>query len=123
MLARGKTLAACEFRRGGRTHLFDYARLSGGHHHVYPQHFLVADLIDSLRSVGGDIRFVIPVEAVDLGDRPVCRLADRTSVACGVVLGCDGFHGVCRPAAIGTVCASIDFGAEWLALLAEGALE
>ena len=119
MLTRGKTLGACEFRRGGRSHLFDYARLSHGLHYVYPQQLLVADLIDALRSVGGEIRFGTPVEAIDVGDRPAILLADGTSVDCGVVLGCDGFHGVSRPAATGTVCAGVDFGAEWLALLAD----
>jgi p-hydroxybenzoate 3-monooxygenase len=119
MLRRGKTLGACEFRRGRRTHLFDYARLSHGHHHVYPQQLLIADLIDSLGGVGGEIRFATPVEAIDLGDRPVLRLADGTSERCGVVLGCDGFHGVSRAAAAGTVYAGVDFGAEWLALLAD----
>jgi p-hydroxybenzoate 3-monooxygenase len=121
MLQRGKTLGACEFRRRGRTHVFDYATLSGGHHHVYPQQFLVGDLIDSLRAAGGEIRFGTPVEAMRLGDPAVILAADGTSVACDFVLGCDGFHGVCRPAAVGTVCCAVDFGAEWLALLAEAA--
>jgi len=37
MLTRGKTIGACEFRRGGRRHVFDYAAPSGRAHHVYPQ--------------------------------------------------------------------------------------
>jgi p-hydroxybenzoate 3-monooxygenase len=37
-------------------------------------------------------------------------------------LGCDGFHGVFRAAtAAATSCAEVDFGAEWLAVLAEAA--
>ena len=46
---------------------------------------------------------------------------DGTSIECDFVLGCDGFHGVSRAAAAGTACSEIDFGAEWLALLAEAA--
>ena len=121
MLTRGKTLGACEFRRGGRTQVFDYASLSGGHHHVYPQQFLVGDLIDSLRAAGGEIRFGTPVETIRVGPPPAIMAADGTAVLCDFVLGCDGFHGVCRPAAVGTVCCGVDFEAEWLALLAEAA--
>ena len=121
MLKRGKTLGACEFRRGGVRHVFDYGSLSGARHHVYPQQFLVADLIDSLRSVGTEVRFATPVESVELGDGPVVRGDDGTTVDCDFVLGCDGFHGVSRLAATGAVCSGVDFGAEWLALLAEAA--
>ena len=39
----------------------DYGSLSGARHHVYPQQFLVGDLIDSLRSVGAEVRFATPV--------------------------------------------------------------
>jgi p-hydroxybenzoate 3-monooxygenase len=93
--------------------------MSGAAHYVYPQQFLVADLIDSLRAVGGSVRFASPVESVRLADQPVIRAADGTSFEVDFVLGCDGFHGVCRAAAAGTVCSEVDFGAEWLALLAE----
>jgi p-hydroxybenzoate 3-monooxygenase len=99
--------------------VLDYASLSGGVHHVYPQQFLVADLIDSLRAVGGCVRFATPVESIRLADRPVICAADGTSLEVDFVLGCDGFHGVSRAAAAGTVCSEVDFGAEWLALLAE----
>jgi 2-polyprenyl-6-methoxyphenol hydroxylase-like FAD-dependent oxidoreductase len=121
MLTRGKTLGACEFRRGGIRHVFNYGSLSGALHHVYPQQALVADLIDSLRSVGTEVRFATPVKSVELGDRPVVRGDDGTTVDCDFVLGCDGFHGVSRLAATEAVCSGVDFGAEWLALLAEAA--
>ena len=119
MLERGKTLGSCEFRRGGHSYVFDYGALSGGLHWVYPQQFLVGDLIDSFRSSGGHIRFATPAESLALGDRPVIRAGDGTSVECDYILGCDGFHGVSRTAAHGAVSSEVDFGAEWLALLAE----
>jgi p-hydroxybenzoate 3-monooxygenase len=119
MLNAGKTLGSCEFRRGDKRHVLDYGSLSGALHRVYPQQLLVGDLIDSLRSAGADVRFATPVESVQLGDRPAIRAADGTSVGCDFVLGCDGFHGVSREAATGMVCSAVDFGAEWLALLAE----
>jgi p-hydroxybenzoate 3-monooxygenase len=119
MLTRGKTLGACEFRRAGMKHLFDYASLAGASHHVYPQQLLVGDLIDSLRSAGGEIRFEAPVESMLLEDRPIILAGDGGSLNCDFVLGCDGFHGVSRVAATGTSCHGVEFGAEWLAVLAE----
>jgi 2-polyprenyl-6-methoxyphenol hydroxylase-like FAD-dependent oxidoreductase len=91
MLKRGTTSGSCEFRRDGRSYVFDYASLCGSHHRVYPQQLLVGDPIDSLRSTGGEIRFDSPVDSIDLRQsRPAVRLADGTSVDCEVVLGCDG---------------------------------
>jgi p-hydroxybenzoate 3-monooxygenase len=118
MLARGKTLGSCEFRRGGRSYVFDYGSISGGRHYVYPQQLLVGDLIDCLRLSGGEVRFATPVESVTLGDRPAIRASDGSSIACDLIVGCDGFHGV-SGAAGGTLRAEVDFDAEWLALLAE----
>jgi hypothetical protein len=70
MLARGKTIGACEFRRNGRRYVFDYAALSGAAHHVYPQ-LLVGDLIDALRPADGEIQFGVAAESVRLADEPV----------------------------------------------------
>jgi p-hydroxybenzoate 3-monooxygenase len=118
MLARGKTIGACEFRRDGRRHVFDYAALSGAAHHVYPQQLLVGDLIDALRSAGGEIRFGAAADAVRLADEPVI-VTGGGEVRCGFVVGCDGFHGIARAAARGTRCCGVDFGARWLAILAQ----
>jgi p-hydroxybenzoate 3-monooxygenase len=122
MLERGTTSGSCEFRRDGRSYAFDYASLCGSRHRVYPQQLLVGDLIDSLRSLGGQVRFDSPVDSIDLRrSRPAVRLADGTSVDCELVVGCDGFHGVSRAAVPGAVCSEVDFAAEWLTLLAEAA--
>jgi p-hydroxybenzoate 3-monooxygenase len=119
LLGAGSTSGTCEFRRGGRRHVLDYARLAGARHRVYPQQWLVADLIDALRSAGGDIRYACPAQDVVIAEHPEIRLDDGTSVRCDFVLGCDGFHGITRAAMKDVACAGVDFGAEWLALLAE----
>jgi p-hydroxybenzoate 3-monooxygenase len=119
MRSRGMTSDACEFRRGGVRHVFDYGALTGMRHHVYPQQLLVADLIDALRVAGGDVRFGSPVEQVHVAGRPVIRLDTGEEISCDFVLGCDGFHGVTRAAIQGASVSGIDFGAEWLTLLAE----
>ena len=116
---RGLTSEACEFRRGGVRHVFDYAELTGVRHHVYPQQLLVADLIDELRAVGGEVAFGRAAAAIRIAERPVIVLADGDEVSCDFVLGCDGFHGVSRPALEGASCSGVDFGAELLWVDAE----
>jgi p-hydroxybenzoate 3-monooxygenase len=115
---RGFTSEACEFRRGGVRYVFDYAGLSGFRHHVYPQQLLVADMIDALRACGGEVRFGCPAAQIRLGDPPVIVLADGEEVFCDFVVGADGFHGISRDALNGETC-GVDFGAAWLAFLAE----
>jgi p-hydroxybenzoate 3-monooxygenase len=68
MLKGGMTLGSCEFRRGGERHVFEYGSLAGALHHVYPQQFLVGDLIDSLRLAGAEVHFATPVESLRLRD-------------------------------------------------------
>lgn len=60
-----------------------------------------------------------PAAAIRLRDRPVIELVDGHSLVCDVVLGCDGFHGVSRTAVPDVGQCGVDFGAEWLAVLAE----
>jgi p-hydroxybenzoate 3-monooxygenase len=119
MLTRGFTSGACEFRRAGVQHVFDYAELAGVSHHVYPQQLLVGDLIDELRAVGGEVAFGRAVAEIRIAERPVIVLAGGDEVACEFVLGCDGFHGVSRPALEGASCSGVDFGAELLFVDAE----
>ena len=119
MQQRGKTLGVCEFRRDGHGYVYDYGSLCGARHRIYPQQLLVADLIDALRGAGGEIRFVTPAAAIHVRDRPVIELVDGHSLVCDIVLGCDGFHGVSRTAVSDLGHCGVDFGAEWLAILAE----
>ena len=116
---RGFTSGACEFRRGGVRHVFDYAELTGVQHHVYPQQLFVADLIEELRAVGGDVAFGCAAAAIRIAERPVIVLADGDEVSCDFVLGCDGSHGASRPALKGASCSGVDVGAEMLFLDAE----
>jgi p-hydroxybenzoate 3-monooxygenase len=117
--ARGFPSEACEFRRDGVRHLFDYAALTGFRHHIYPQQLLVADMIDALRAGGGEICFGRAVAEIRVAERPGIVLADGEEVSCDFVLGCDGFHGVSRHALRRATCSGVDFGAAWLAFLAE----
>nr|WBO76644.1 4-hydroxybenzoate 3-monooxygenase [Streptomyces sp. SBE_14.2] len=129
LLARGQVHNECEFRFAGQRHRFEYASLTGRHHFIYPQQFLVTDLVREYADVrGGAIRFgVRDVELHGLdSDRPSVSYTDpesglRQVVRADVVAGCDGARGVSRAALPpGYVRISrFDYGIGWLALLAE----
>lgn len=53
LLERARRDTACEFRFDGERHPFGYHELTGGHHWVYPQQFLVTDLVREYADVRG----------------------------------------------------------------------
>ncbi|MGA5798105.1 4-hydroxybenzoate 3-monooxygenase [Streptomyces cellulosae] len=128
LLERARRDTACEFRFDGGRHVFGYHELTGRHHWVYPQQFLVTDLVREYADVrGGAVRFgVRDVRVHDPdGDRPsvsyVCPESGRREVVvCEFVAGCDGARGVTRTAVAGRArVARHDYGIGWLTLLAE----
>jgi p-hydroxybenzoate 3-monooxygenase len=72
-------------RREGRTVHVPLTELTGRHLTVYGQQEVVKDLIGACLERGIPIEFEAPAE-------------DPTALDCDFVAGCDGFHGVCRPA-------------------------
>jgi p-hydroxybenzoate 3-monooxygenase len=89
----------------GERHHIDFRGLTGGRTvTVYAQTEVVKDLIARRQADGGRIEFEVTgtaVAALD-SDRPVLSYtaADGSSheVECDAIAGCDGFHGICRPA-------------------------
>jgi len=88
----------------GESHRIALADLTDGKAvTVYGQHEVVKDLIAARLAVGGDLRFEAKVTAVrdfktaapqiDFVENGVAK-----TLACDYVAGCDGFHGLCRPA-------------------------
>ncbi len=71
---------------------------------IYAQTEIVKDLIQARLAAGGQVEFgVSDTEVADLDTgQPELRYTDaagnRHEVRCDVIAGCDGFHGVCRPA-------------------------
>ena len=71
---------------------------------MYAQTELVKDLIAQRLAVGAPVEFgVTDTEVTGLdADHPVLRYTDadgrRHDLACDAIAGCDGFHGICRPA-------------------------
>ena len=122
LLHHGTTL---RFR--GRNHHIDFVDLTGKAVMVYGQHEVVKDLIAQRLKDGGKIEF----EAADVAvheiesDKPYITWRDKSDAPqrldCDFIAGCDGFHGICRPAIPDTVLTSYErvypFG--WLGILAK----
>jgi p-hydroxybenzoate 3-monooxygenase len=116
-----------ELRFKGEGHRIDFADLAGGRGvTVYGQHEVVKDLVSTRLAAGGEILFEAKAESVhDLdGDKPSIRYrsdGELRELHCAVIAGCDGFHGICRPAIPEGVLSFFErvypFG--WLGILAQ----
>jgi p-hydroxybenzoate 3-monooxygenase len=92
-------------RFGGRSHRIALTELSGGRSiMVYAQHEVIKDLVKARLEAGAPIEFgVKDVTLQDLDTQaPKIRYRDGAGalreLACDYVAGCDGFHGISRPA-------------------------
>ncbi len=93
-----------ELRFDGAGHRIDLSGLTGGRAiTVYGQQEVVKDLIAARLAFGGPLHFEasdVRVEGLESG-RPSVRYLHAGAeqrLEADVVAGCDGFHGVCRPA-------------------------
>ncbi len=114
--------------RGSR-HRIDLAELTGGKAiTVYGQNEVVRDLIEARVATARPLHFEaerVSVSAID-SSRPLLRFQhDGTDheLQCDFIAGCDGFHGICRPAIPSEVLTVYErvypFG--WLGILADAA--
>lgn len=110
----------CEFRVLGERFRVPYGELAGGAgHRVYPQQFLVRDLIASLEAVGGAVRFGNPALAVETsGERPRVHGPDGVREA-GFVIGCDGPDSTVARAFPAREIVERRYPYDWLTVLAE----
>ena len=90
-----------ELRFAGRGHRIALSDLTGGRAiAIYGQQEVVKDLIDARLASGLPLFF----EVADVEVEPAAPRVEftwggeRQTVECDVIAGCDGFHGVCRPA-------------------------
>jgi p-hydroxybenzoate 3-monooxygenase len=113
---------------GERRHV-DFRDLTGRTVTVYAQTEVVKDIIARRIADAGTaaIQFsVTGTEVADLDtDQPVLRYTSedgvRYEVTCDAIAGCDGFHGICRPAVpAGTLTAvEREYPYAWLGILAD----
>ncbi len=93
-----------EIRFDGQGHRIDLFGLSAGRSiTVYGQNEIVKDLIEARIAADGPLYFEagdVTLAGID-SDAPMIRFLHggmRHELRCDFIAGCDGFHGVCRPA-------------------------
>jgi len=96
-----------ELRFNGAAHRIDFADLTGKSITIYPQHEVVKDLVAARLARGGKIIFAAEAMSVHdfdkgaTGSSPKIRFQHggaTEALECDFIAGCDGFHGICRPA-------------------------
>jgi len=111
---------------GGRRHHVPLAELTGGKAiYVYGQNEVVRDLMEARIATGRPLHYEVQNVSVHDIDSPKPRIryeADgkQEELTCDFIAGCDGFHGICRPALASAVTfydRTYPFG--WLGILAE----
>jgi p-hydroxybenzoate 3-monooxygenase len=88
---------------GGALHRIDFQELTGKHVTVYGQHEVVRDLIAARLDAGAPIVFEAENVAIDGFQTGAPRITYRADgrdevLDCDFIAGCDGFHGISRPA-------------------------
>ena len=115
-----------ELRFGGRGHRIDFRDLTSGKTiTIYGQSEVLKDLTNARLASEGQVYF--EVEGVRIGDldgiQPKIHFrkdGKEEELICDFISGCDGFHGICRPAIAKTLTIyerEYPFG--WLGILAE----
>jgi p-hydroxybenzoate 3-monooxygenase len=103
MRAEGALHHGIELAFGGRRHRIDLTELTGKAITVYPQHEVIKDLVAARIAAGGQLLFEVGAVALDAIDTatPSVRFThagERLVIDADFVIGCDGFHGISRPA-------------------------
>ncbi len=124
----GLTHGGIYLQFAGERHHVDFRDLTGGRTvTVYAQTEVVKDLIARRLADGGAIEFEVSGTAVSGTEstQPVLAYTAaggrRHEVRCDVIAGCDGFHGICRPAfpAGSLTVRERDYPYAWLGILAQ----
>jgi p-hydroxybenzoate 3-monooxygenase len=112
----------------GERHHIDMMDLVGRSITVYAQHEIIKDLIAARLAAGGQILFSIEgptVQGLETS-QPSLRFlheGEPCEIVCDFIAGCDGSHGVCRPAVPEGVLKSYEreYPFAWLGILAQAA--
>jgi p-hydroxybenzoate 3-monooxygenase len=96
-----------ELRFNGAGHRIDFADLTGKSITIYPQHEVIKDLVAARLAAGGKIIFDSEAMSVHDFDKSATESSSKVrfqhggateTLECDFIAGCDGFHGICRPA-------------------------
>jgi len=118
---------ALDIRFSGKLIHLDLPGLSGDKLvHIYGQQEVVKDLIAANLARGVRVLFEAEATGIDdvAGNQPVIRFKHQgkdETLACDIVAGCDGFHGVCRSAIPADLLTIYDreFPFGWLGIMSE----
>ncbi|MEV8214045.1 4-hydroxybenzoate 3-monooxygenase [Leifsonia sp. NPDC077715] len=121
LAARGLTHHGIYLQYEGTRHHLDFVDLVGRTVTVYGQQALVTHLLAEHDRLGSDVRFEVEgVSPRDIDtDAPYVRTADGERIDCDLVVGADGYHGVCRPAIPGVTALERGYPYAWLGILAD----
>jgi p-hydroxybenzoate 3-monooxygenase len=116
-----------ELRFSGRGHRIDFRELTGGKGVViYAQHEVITDWVAARLAANGQIVFSAARVQIQGHDGPAPKIrCEQGGVVqeldCDFIVGCDGFHGVCRPAIPDGVITSYEqvYPFAWLGILAQ----
>jgi p-hydroxybenzoate 3-monooxygenase len=103
MRAEGALHHGIELAFGGRRHRIDLTELTGKAITVYPQHEVIKDLVAARIEAGGQLLFEVgdvSLHDIDTATPSVrfTHAGERLAIEADFVIGCDGFHGISRPA-------------------------
>jgi len=117
-----------ELRFNGERHRIDFQDLTGKGITVYGQHEVVKDLIRRRLEQSNPIFFEVQNVQPEAIDSEAPRIGfrkdgDEHEIMCDFIAGCDGFHGVCRPAVPASALTIFERNYQygWLGILAEAA--
>ncbi|WP_196525692.1 4-hydroxybenzoate 3-monooxygenase [Nostoc commune] len=102
ILKNGYTHDCSEFRYPEHSIFFDYGKLTGDVHYIYPQSDLNDDFIQQYLDAGGKLLFDHEGKKISqTSDRITVELYDKINdktitVEADFVAGCDGYHGISR---------------------------
>jgi p-hydroxybenzoate 3-monooxygenase len=124
MRAEGLVHDGIELRFGGAGHRIDFPGLTGGRHVVlYGQTEVVKDLIAARLRTGAPLRFeATDVALRDIDAEPSIAYVHEGAehvLRCDAIAGCDGFHGVSRPAIPQLTTWEREYPFGWLGILAD----
>jgi p-hydroxybenzoate 3-monooxygenase len=116
-----------DIRFEGRLIHMDMPELVNGREvRIYGQQEVVKDLIAARLAAGGELLFEAEATTLEdvAGPRPVIRFhhkGEEHRLECDVIAGCDGFHGIARPAIPADALTIYDhiFPFGWLGILSE----
>ena len=123
MRAEGLVHDGVELRFGGVSHRIDFPALTGRHVVLYGQTEVVKDLIAARLRTGAPLHFEATGVALhDVEGSPSVTYSHdggEHELRCDAIAGCDGFHGVSRPAIPDLTVWEREYPFGWLGILAE----